>query len=183
MDELDILLTAMGIASALLAVLGNQFRNMKYVLLFQIAANVLLAVQYIVQGSFVAFMSAFIAVTQMTVSVILNMKGKRFSLSLCLAFALAYLVSSIVFYTSPWDIMTFIAMMFFCVSVIQTESFVYRAALMVNILLWLIYDIVKAPSAVFMHGSLMIFTAAAIIRLDRNDIGNWIKKIFNKKEV
>jgi hypothetical protein len=63
---------------------------------------------------------------------------------------------------------------------VQKRSSVARICSFGNTTLWLIYDILCAPSAIFTHAVILVFVAFGIIRLDREDWKLFFAKFFKK---
>ena len=70
---------------------------------------------------------------------------------------------------SPFDILTCIASWFFAIAIVQKNSAVCRLCSLINLLLWLSYDIAVMPSGIINHTVIIAFVIVAIIRLDREE--------------
>ena len=76
MESVEIISLSLGILATTLSVVGNQFRKMMLVLAFQIASNLLVSVQYILEGTPTTSIVVYIAILQIVISMYLNSRGK-----------------------------------------------------------------------------------------------------------
>jgi len=176
METIDIIASIIGIFTTAVSVLALQLKSMRYVLICQISANVLLCVQYSLQGTLSAGGVIILAIVQALISYILSSRGVRFPTWLTAIFIVGYTAITALCYSSPFDIVTCVAVWLFAIAVIQTRSYIYRALLVGNSMLWLIYDIFVAPSAIVTHVVILVFSIVGILRLD---IPEW-RRIFGK---
>ena len=182
MEPIDIIATVIGVITTAVAVLGMQFKNMKYILASQIVSNSLLVVQYLLQGTISGSGVVIIGIVQVAIGYVLGRMNKDFPLYLTVLFIVAHTVVSIISYSVPYDILALVAAWIFAISMVQKNSSVCRAMTLVNLSLWLVYDFgTGAYSAVLTHAVIVALTAVAVIRLDR---GEWIgvaRKLFCKE--
>lgn len=160
---------ALGIISTVCAVLSLQFKNMFYVLFFQLVTNTLLCIQYIIEGGDSAGLISVVAVVQTLICFIYNRCEKRFPVWFTLLFIAAFTVITVINYKTYADIFCCLAVWFFALCVVQKYSFISRACSLINCTLWLIYDILAAPSAILTHAVVIAFVIFSIIRIDRHD--------------
>lgn len=168
------------IFTTLFTVAGMQFKNMKYILVSQIAANGLLGLQCILGGTISSGYITFFAVAQTIASFIFSWYKKSFPVWLTLLFCAGYGVITYFNFTNGFDILTCIAACFFALGIVQKNSAVCRVFSFMNVTLWLIYDIMVMPSGILSHGIIICFITAAIIRLDRNEWKRAFAIIFRK---
>ena len=169
-----------GIFTTLFAVAGMQFKNMKIIIISQLLANGLLGFQYILEGQISTSGIVIVAIVQTITSFIFSANKKDFPVWLTIVFMGAFTVVSVLMYSSLFDILTLVAVWFFAVSIVQKNSAICRICAFCNTLLWLIYDIALAPSAILTHSVIITFIVVAMIR---NDIPEWkklIKKLVKK---
>ena len=168
MTPVDIIAMIIGVFTTLAAVLGMQFKNMKYILASQIVSNSLLVVQYVLQGTMSGSGVVILGIVQVTIGYVLGRKNKDFPVYLTVLFIIAHTVISLISYTVPYDLLCLVAAWVFAVSMVQKSSAVCRALTLVNLSLWLVYDFgTGAYSAVLTHAVIVTLTAVAVIRLDR----------------
>ncbi|MBO5907444.1 MAG: YgjV family protein [Clostridia bacterium] len=181
MEPIDIIATVIGVITTAVAVLGMQFKNMKYILATQIVSNSLLVVQYLLQGTMSGSGVVILGIVQVTIGYVLGRMNKDFPLYLTVIFIIGHTVISIVSYSVPYDVLSLVAAWVFAISMVQKSSSVCRAMTLLNLSLWLVYDFgTGAYSAVLTHAVIIVLTAVAVIRLDREAWKCAVKKIFKK---
>lgn len=162
------------------SVAGMQFKNMKYVIISQLIANSLLAVQYIIDGTVAAGGIVFLAIIQTIIGFVYTHKGISFPLWLTLVFIGGYTALTIITYTNPFDLVSLVAVWCFAFAIIQKNSAICRILSLTNATLWLTYDIACAPSAIITHAVIVVFIIIAIVRLDRAEWRVIATKLKNK---
>lgn len=162
------------------AVLGMQFKNMKYVIISQLIANSLLGIQYILDGTVAAGGIVFLAIVQTIIGFVFTSKQIAFPLWLTSIFVVGYTALTVITYTNPFDIVSMVAVWCFAFAIIQKNSAVCRVLTLTNATLWLVYDIGCAPSAILTHSIIIIFIIVAIVRLDRAEWRRGFEKITAK---
>ena len=178
MEFIDILAYAVGILTTVVAVLSMQFKSMKIVLLLQIVANGLLGVQYAIRGADTGVWSLALGVVQIILSYVLNVKSIRFPRWLVLLFVAGYLIITVFTFKSFFDVLPFIALCIFSVSIIQEKSRICRILSVLNSITFLIYDVsTQSYSAIITHGTILLFLIVGILRLD---LSEW-RSILSKK--
>ena len=157
------------IFTTIFTVAGMQFRNMKVILISQLIANSLLAAQCILGGTASAGAIVFLSIAQTVVSFVFNAYGKRFPVPLTVAFMAGFTAITIIYFTTPFDILTLVAAWFFAICIVQEHSYICRFCALANTCLWLIYDAFVMPSGLINHTVVGILIFATIIRLDRDE--------------
>ena len=178
MEFIDILAYAVGILTTAVAVLSMQFKSMRLVLLLQIIANGLLGVQYAIRGADTGVWSLALGVVQIILSYIFNIKNARFPKWLVILFIGGYLVITVFTFKSIFDVLPFIALCIFSVSIIQEKSRICRILSVLNSITFLVYDVsTRSYSAVITHGTILLFLIIGILRLD---LAEWKRILKNK---
>lgn len=169
-------------------VAGMQFKDMKFILISQIAANGLLAAQCIVGGTMSTGGVVLLATVQTVVCFVFNRMNIKVPLWLTGLFMAGYSAITVVGFivpsipSSPFDFITMIAAWFFALCVVQEKSWICRLYSVLNVALWLVYDIAVLPSAVLNHVIIISTTIVAIIRNDRAEWAGIFHKIFGDKK-
>ncbi len=187
MDGVNILGFIISILTTAAAIWGMQCKKMKYVITGQLVSNGLLGLQYVLEQAWSAAYTLPFAIALSIISLVYTEKGKRlpgwvikgFIAAFALVIVIPQLFSPDAMGRTPvaiilTDVLMFAALCFFVLSITSTASYKARICSATNCLLWLIYDILNAPSAILTHGVLLAFIAVGIIRLDRAE---W-KRIF-----
>lgn len=177
---MEILAYILGVFTTVFAVASMQFKNMKYVLICQLICNSILTMQYVLEDRVSVSGVVILAVVQTVVRFFFDKNGKPFPVWLTCVFIVGFTVVSVVMMTSPYDLITCAAVWLFAICIVQKRSSVARICSFGNTTLWLIYDILCAPSAIFTHAVILVFVAFGIIRLDREDWKLFFAKFFKK---
>ena len=178
MELIDILAYAVGILTTAVAVLSMQFKSMRIVLLLQIVANGLLGLQYAIRGADTGVWSLSLGIVQIILSYVLNVKSIRFPKWLVLLFITGYLIITVFTYKSIFDVLPFIALCIFSVSIIQEKSRICRILSVLNSITFLVYDVsTQSYSAIITHGTILLFLIVGILRLD---LAEWKRILKNK---
>ena len=163
------------------AVAGMQFRNMRIILVSQLLSNGLLALQCILGGTASAGGIVFLAIAQTVVSFIFNTKNKRFPVALTLVFMVGFTAITVIYFSTPFDLLTMVAAWFFALAVVQERSHICRLYSLINTVLWLIYDVFMMPSGMVNHSVIAVLIAVSIIRLDRGEWKQFFSRIRKEK--
>ena len=167
MQPIDVILIVLSVLTTAFTVCGMQFKNMNYILITQIISNSLLMAQYAINGGLSAAGIVIVAIVQTIVSFILTKKGIDFPYYLTGIFMVLFLVVTIIYYTTPFDIVSCAAVWCFAIAIVQKNSRICRLFSVFNVGLWLIYDFGTASySAVVTHIVVITFIIVGIIRLD-----------------
>ncbi|MBR2019181.1 MAG: YgjV family protein [Clostridia bacterium] len=179
----EIIALIISIFTTLFAVAGMQFKSMKVIIVSQLLANTLLGVQYVLEDRLSASGIVMIAIVLTIISFVFSYKKMDFPIWLVIVFCVGFAVVSVLSYQNAWDILPLVAVWFFAWAMVQKNSAVCRILSLCNVLLWLIYDIALAPSAILTHAVIIVFTVVGIIRQDRKEWAAFFKKIFGKTDV
>ena len=176
MSGIEIAAYVIGLFTTLAAILAMQFKSMRFVVLFQLIANVLLGVQYTLEGAFSAAITVPFAIALSLISLAFAVKDKKIPKFVVALFLVVFTVLVAVTFVGPQDLLALGALYFFVLSITREKSYQSRMCTALNSGFWLVYDIILAPSAIITHGVLLLFTVAGIIRLDRKEWGKIFKK-------
>ena len=167
-------------------VLGMQFKNMRYIIICQLLSNALLALQCIVGGTVSTGGVVLLATVQTAVSFVYNSKGIKFPLWLTLSFMAGFSAITVIGFvspsiaSSPFDLVTMVAVWFFALSIVQERSWICRFCLAINVSLWLIYDVVILPSGVLNHAIILASIFFSIFRNDREEWKAFFRRVSRK---
>lgn len=156
-----------GVVTIPIEIASMQFKNMKYILTAQCLSNFLIVVQYALLGGLSGAAVCIVATVQTLTLYIYRKKEKPFPTVLTGVFLFAYLLSSIVIFRTANDILSCAAAILFGISVAQTQSAKYRVFILVNSILWIIYDInTAAYTMIITHGIAVVSVIVGMMRLD-----------------
>ena len=176
MSGLEIAAFIIGIFTTVAAIFGMQCKTMRNVILGQLIANILLGLQYALEGAFSAAITVPFAIALSLISLLFSLKKRSVPLLIVLLFLAIFTAIVIITYTGIYDLLALAALFFFVLSITRTKSYAARICTALNWTFWLIYDILCAPSAILTHGVLLGFTVVGIIRLDRREWCAFFKK-------
>ena len=156
-----------GVITAIVAVFMMQLKNLKWILLCQLLANLLTAISYALLGGLSGAGISIIAIVQSIVMFFYNKKGRKPHLWVVGLFIISYVVCSIIYYKTFIDVFPAISAVCFAISISVTTPFMSRVCYSFNPIFWVIYDIsTKAYGNFLIHASVFISTVVALIRVD-----------------
>ena len=167
-------------------VLGMQFKNMKWIILCQILSNFLLGLQCIIGGTISTGGVVMLATVQTVLSFTLNYKKIPFPAWLTVSFMVGYSAITVIGFlspsvaSSPFDLITMVAVWCFAISIVQEKSWICRFFLALNVSLWLIYDFAVLPSAALNHIIILSSIFFAMVRNDRADWKSFLRQFLRK---
>ena len=157
-----------GILTAVCAVVAVQFKSIKNILIGEIIANLLVALNYILLGGLSGAGVCVLATAQTIWIYFLGRKEKKFPLPLNICFMIGYIIVSLLSFNGFPSILSAIAALLYAMSVTQEESKAYRVYMLLNSLVWIVYDVyTHAYTTILTHGFLVISIIIAMVRLDR----------------
>lgn len=160
---------SISILALVISVAIVQFKDVKYILIGEIASNLTVALSFVFLGGMSGAWNCIVAAVQSYVMYLANKKNmdeKKRKLVILL-FALIYIVGSIMNYAGWNDCISLACAMLYVLAVMQKESKYYRGFMVLNSALWLIYDFnVMAYVNIITHGLVLISLLVAVVRLD-----------------
>lgn len=156
-----------GIISSAAAILSLQTKNIKHVLICQLLCNSTGAVSYILTGGLSGCGIYVIAILQSLIYSVYRIKEKKAPKILAAVFIASYIICSVLTYRVPYDLLSAAAAMTCAFALIQENSSVYRIFILMNGLIWLVYDfILGAYTMMFSHIATVVSATIGIIRFD-----------------
>lgn len=172
-----ILAQTVGVLTAVSSLVFVQFKEPKYILLGQFLSNGLSAVSYGLLGSLSGAWICILASVQTVWIYFLNRKKgpgraeKKILVSLL--FAAAYIIGTVIVYKGWADIISCVCAMLFVLTIIQERSGNMRIVIMINMVLWIIFDLASGAYAnMLTHGGTLVSTVTALLRLDKKPAEN-----------
>jgi len=161
------LIQGISILTTIAAIWSMQFKSMKGILLSKMVVNLLCASSYFFLDGFSGAGICLVAIVQSIVLYFYNVKNKETPLWVIIAFILAYIACSVVYYTAPVDLISSIAAVCFAISLVQKSPTASRLWYSLNPFLWIFYDIpTRAYGNLVMHVIIFVVAVVTIIRLD-----------------
>lgn len=156
-----------GIAVSVAAILSMQLKNIKHILICQLLCNFLGAISYIMLGGFSGCGIYIAACVQTVLYYVFNLKNIKPHALFTVFFMAVFLMCSIATYQGFEDVISAVAALTCAMALSRTKPSGYRFFMLLNGLLWLIYDLcMGAYGMMFSHIVTMCSAAVGIIRLD-----------------
>ena len=156
-----------GIIVSIAAITSMQLKNIKLIMVCQLVCNGVGALSYILLGGFSGCGIYLVAVAQSIVYYLFRVKEKKAPLWIALIFICGYMGCCVVTYNSPTDLISATAALTCALSLIQEKPSRYRIFMLLNGLIWMIYDInVAAYTMIISHVATTLSATVGIIRLD-----------------
>ena len=158
------------VIALLISVIIAQFKNVKHILLGEIASNLAVAFSFVFLGGLSGAWICIVAALQSLVIYFVNKVDwtlRRKNL-LSALFAFIYIIGTVVVYQGWADLVSCACSLLYILAIIQTDSKKYRWFMAANSFLWVIYDINTAAYVnIITHGILLVSILFAMVRLDR----------------
>ncbi len=162
-----ILSQIIGLIVSFSAIMSMQMKNVKAILTWQLVCNGLGALSYILLGGFSGCGIYLVAFLQTIVFYIFRKTDTKSPTWLAVCFILAYLLCSAATYKSPYDIISAVAALTCALSLVQEKPSNYRILMLLNGIIWIIYDLsVGAYTMIISHLVTALSAAVGILRLD-----------------
>ncbi len=157
----------LGLVSLVMVVIIICMKDIRKILIGEIAVNIVVAVSFLLQGGYAAAGMNAAAVIYVIVAFLYNRQDKKMPLWLLLAFGALFVAWGAVAYKDWRDLLPIACSVLFILAVMQKEAAKYRIYKVFNSILYVIYDIViLLYSTVPTHAFLVVVGIFAIIRLD-----------------
>lgn len=172
----------LGLLASTVALISLQLKDMRLVLVCQVICNGAGALSYILSGGFSGCGIYIIAVLQCLIFYIFRAKKIEAPTFMAYVFAVGYLICSAFTYKGLLDIISAIAALTCAFGMAQKNPSKYRLLMLLNGIIWLIYDI-ALPATITMALSHIITSASAVIGIVRLDILAKKDKILTEKKL
>lgn len=169
MDPLFYIAQVIGALTTVTVVVAAQLKNMKYILMCQIAANLMVAVSSAMLGGLSGAWICAVAAVQTVALYFLEKKGisPKAKNWLLAAFAAMYVGGTALVYQGWGDLVSCTGALLYLLAIVQTNSAKYRRYICLNTLLWLVYDLtILAFGNMITHGIEFVSAVVGILRLD-----------------
>jgi hypothetical protein len=156
-----------GLIGSGINIFSIQFKEKKKLLICFALANLLFAINFFLLSEYAGAVICLIAFAQTIVSYLFHIRNKEFPRILIPIFIVISLICGFIAYESYIDILPAICSVLYIISIIQKKEKYIRDTVLVNVLLWVIYDAyVMAYTAMISDVFFTISTLIAIIRYD-----------------
>ncbi|MDY6314447.1 MAG: YgjV family protein [Clostridia bacterium] len=156
-----------GILTTVGAVVTVQFKNIRTILVGEIILNLLVALNFVLLDGTSGAGVCILATVQTIWIYFYSRNGKRFPLPINIGFMIGYIAVSVFSFSGFPSVLSCIAALFYALSVTQPNAKKYRIYMLMNSLIWVVYDIdLHAWTSIFTHGFLAASVVVAMARLD-----------------
>ena len=158
-----------GALTTVTVVVAAQLKDMKWILMCQIAANLMVALSSAMLGGLSGAWICAVAAVQTVVLYFLDKKGISGRHKNCLlwVFAAMYVGGTALVYSGWGDLVSCAGALLYLLAIIQKDSAKYRRYICINTLLWLVYDLtILAFGNMITHGIEFVSAVVGILRLD-----------------
>lgn len=156
-----------GLIVSAAAITSMQLKNIKLILLCLIICNGVGAASYILLGGLSGCGIYLVALVQTIVCFFFRLKDKKVHVWVVIFFLALYILCLAMAYKSPIDIISALAAVTCALSLIQEKPSRYRILMLMNGILWMIYDVnVSAYTMIISHIATTVSAGVGIIRLD-----------------
>lgn len=156
-----------GIIVSVAAIVSMQLSKMPSILACLIICNGVGALSYVAVGGLSGCSIYIVALVQVVAYYILRKKLTHIPLWIGGCFVAAYIICSITTYVSPVDLISAAASLTCAFALIQEKPSYYRIFMLLNGLIWVIYDVsVGAYTMIISHIVTAASAGVGIIRLD-----------------
>ena len=139
-------------------------KNMKLILLCVFSANALVGASYLVTGAVNGAVTCFVSAAQAIINYFFDRKNKSLPVWLIAVYALAFITVNILVFSHIFDLITMIASMTFIMCIIQKTGAKYRAWVLINTLLWMLYDILMHTyGPLLIHGIQLVTVLSGVM--------------------
>ena len=158
-----------GILVTVGVVLTMQLKKKKQMLIVSVAVNALSAANILLLDGFSSgVVVMFVAILQLLFSIWHENKGTESGTAEKIVFLALYIAGGVIGYTSPLDILSTVAAVFYMLAVFQKKEQNIRLMLLVNLSLWTVYHSVLGSTAVFAQIAGVISSLTALYRFRKN---------------
>ena len=147
-------------------------KNMKLILFLVFAANASVATGYLLSGSGInGAVTCYIGAAQTIINYFFGCKNKPIPKWLIAIYALAFISVNLLFGGFTWIcLLAIVASLIFILCIGQKSGARYRFWTILNVLLWMLYDVVApAYAGLVTHIPQFVFTVAGLIIHDRKN--------------
>ena len=158
-----------GILVTLGVILTMQLKKKKQMFIVSVLVNALSAANILLLDGFSSgVVVMFVAILQLTLSLLHEKKGTESGTVEKIIFLVLYVAGGIIGYTSPLDILSTVAAVFYMLAVFQKKEQNVRLMLLVNLSLWTVYHSILGSTAVFAQIAGIVSSLIALYRFRKN---------------
>ena len=139
-------------------------RDMKLILLCVFSANALVGASYLVTGAVNGAVTCFVCAIQAIINYFFDRKNKSLPVWLLAVYALTFIVVNILVFEHIFDLITMVASLTFIMCIGQKTGAKYRVWVLINTLLWILYDLLmQTYGPLLIHGIQLVTVISGMI--------------------
>ena len=167
MEYLPFIFSALGTVCVCISPLLKG-RDMKLILLCVFSANALVGASYLATGAVNGAVTCFVCAAQAIINYFFDRKNKKLPVWLIVVYALTFIVVNILVFEHIFDLITMVASLTFIMCIGQKSGAKYRFWTILNMGLWLIYDVLSGSYSVLVsHILQFLFPIVGKVLFDR----------------
>lgn len=156
-----------GILVIITNVLAMQMKDKKQIILLFVFANLFSAVNFLLLQSYTGTIICIFAIVQTLVNKVFENKNKNIPIGVILCYVIISIILGLLTFASFIDIIPIVCSILYTITIIQKEEKNIRRITLVNIILWIVYDIICSAYTAALSDSLTtISTIVGMYRLD-----------------
>lgn len=160
-----------GILVIIANVLSMQMKNKKQIILMFILANLFSAINFILLQSYSGAVICFFAIIQTFINKIFEKKQQQVPKIIIVIYIVISIILGLITFNNIIDILPIICSILYTITIIQDYEKNIRRISLVNIILWIIYDIAcQAYTAAISDSLMTISTIIGIYRFDYKEV-------------
>lgn len=157
----------LGILVIIANVIAMQMKNKKQIIFMLILVNLFSAIYFILLQSYSGAIICFFAIIQTIINKIFESKEKQVPKLVILIYIVISIILGAITFNSFIDVLPIICSILYTITIIQNKEKNIRRISLVNIVLWIVYDIVcQAYSAAISDSLMAISILVGMYRLD-----------------
>ncbi len=156
-----------GILVIITNVLAMQMKDKKQIILLFVFANLFSAINFLLLQSYTGTIICIFAIVQTLVNKVFENKNKNIPIGVILCYVIISIILGLLTFASFVDIIPIVCSILYTITIIQKEEKNIRRITLVNIILWIVYDIICSAYTAALSDSLTtISTIVGMYRLD-----------------
>ena len=156
-----------GVLCVVLSMCIQQFKDIRYIQIGNVAINLLIALQYLLLNALSGAWVCVVAAVQSVVMFLLNRKENKLRNWINLLFCVIYIAGTWAVYTGIKDLFSCAGALFFALAITQKSSGKYRLFGAGNAAVWIVYNIYTMAYVALINQLLKLGSIiVAVIRLD-----------------
>ncbi len=164
MTLLDGIILVLSLSSTACIILTSYIRSIRWILFLQAMGNLTIALGYLLDKSYSGAVSCLIGAATAIISGLYDAKSQSVPMFMIYIYAAAFIVANLFAFTAWYSSIALVASVVYVLSVVQKSGKFYRVWTIVNLLLWVAYDLFAAAyGSLTSHTIMVLFIFSGII--------------------